>query len=231
MFDIIFRMLAQGDAAVPAGGMGRISEQLASHVPTDRVHLSTPIASVAPGRVTTSTGHEIAARSVIVAVEGPQASALLGLPPVDSRSVGCVYFDAPTPPTNKKLIILDGTGNGPVFNVAVMSNVAPTYAPAGRHLVAAAVPGCNEGSLQAADLADVARRQLRSMFGPMVDAWRHLRTYRIAHGQPDQSPPFNPKDEVVLGEGLFVCGDHRDTASIQGALYSGRRCAEAVLST
>jgi hypothetical protein len=28
-----------------------------------------------------------------------------------------------------------------------------------------------------------------------------------------------------------VCGDHRDTGSIQGALYSGRRCAEAVAST
>jgi hypothetical protein len=25
-----------------------------------------------------------------------------------------------------------------------------------------------------------------------------------------------------------VCGDHRDTASIQGALFSGRRTGEAV---
>jgi len=29
-------------------------------------------------------------------------------------------------------------------------------------------------------------------------------------------------------EGLFVCGDHRDTASIQGAMISGRRAAAAV---
>jgi monoamine oxidase len=27
---------------------------------------------------------------------------------------------------------------------------------------------------------------------------------------------------------VFVCGDHRDTASIQGALVSGNRAAEAV---
>jgi predicted NAD/FAD-dependent oxidoreductase len=32
-----------------------------------------------------------------------------------------------------------------------------------------------------------------------------------------------------MTEGLFVCGDHRDTASIQGALVSGRRTAEAIL--
>jgi predicted NAD/FAD-dependent oxidoreductase len=34
---------------------------------------------------------------------------------------------------------------------------------------------------------------------------------------------------VALGEGLFVCGDHRDTASIQGAMFSGERTARAVL--
>jgi hypothetical protein len=33
-----------------------------------------------------------------------------------------------------------------------------------------------------------------------------------------------------LGEGLFVCGDHRDTASIQGAMFSGGRTATAVVA-
>lgn len=64
-----------------------------------------------------------------------------------------------------------------------------------------------------------------------LDSWQHLRTDAIAHGQPSQSPPFSPKRRVSLGDGLFVCGDHRDTASIQGALYSGRRTAEAVLAS
>ncbi len=33
-----------------------------------------------------------------------------------------------------------------------------------------------------------------------------------------------------LGEGLFECGDHRDSATLDGALKSGRRAAEAVLA-
>jgi hypothetical protein len=53
---------------------------------------------------------------------------------------------------------------------------------------------------------------------------------RIAHGHPDQRPGFCPKQAVRLGDGRYVCGDHRDTASIQGALYSGRRTASAVLA-
>lgn len=156
------------------------------------------------------------------------ASQLLGLDPVASRSAACVYFDAPTVPTDSKLIVLDGSGQGPVLNVAVMSNVSSHYAPPGRHLVAAAIPG--EAALATSDLETAARSQLQMMFGPMVDSWRHLRTYRIEHGQPDQSPPFDPRQRVSLGNGIFVCGDHRDTASIQGALFSGRRCAEAVLA-
>jgi len=28
---------------------------------------------------------------------------------------------------------------------------------------------------------------------------------------------------------MFVCGDHRDTASLQGAMFSGERTAAAVL--
>jgi predicted NAD/FAD-dependent oxidoreductase len=75
------------------------------------------------------------------------------------------------------------------------------------------------------------RRQLSGWFGDVVDGWRHLRTYRIAHALPAKLPPtLDPADRAVrLGPGMFVCGDHRETASIQGALASGRRAAQAVV--
>ena len=223
MFDVIFRTLADGDSAVPERGMGTITEQLASRLTHTSIHLDTPAVAVEPGRVVVSGGRSITAKNVIVATEGPVAAALLGLPQVESRSAGCVYFAADVAPVDGAYVILDGHGHGPVYNVAVMSHVSPAYAPPGKHLVAAALPGAIEGDLESA-----ARRQLRSWWGPQVDNWRHLRTYRIAHGQPDQTPPFSPKKNVSLGNGIFVCGDHRDTGSIQGAMFSGRRCAEAV---
>jgi Flavin containing amine oxidoreductase len=45
---------------------------------------------------------------------------------------------------------------------------------------------------------------------------------------PEQPAPLRTRQPVDLGDGLFVAGDHRDTASIQGALVSGRRAAAAV---
>ena len=116
--------------------------------------------------------------------------------------------------------------DNPALNVAVMSNVAPEYAPSGQALVAAACPGLAATGLEAA-----VRAQLRGWWGEAVDDWRHLRTDVIEHGQPDCAPPFAPKRPVALGDGIFVCGDHRDTPSIQGALYSGRRTADAVLAS
>ena len=226
MFDVIFRTLAAGDSVVPARGMGEIPAQLAAGLERTAVHLGTRVTSVTPGRVGVEGGHEVSADAVIVATEGPVAAKLLGLPAVGSRAAGCVWFAADSSPVDGAWIVLDGRGTGPVLNVAVMSNVSPHYAPAGRHLVAAAMPGVVEGDLESA-----ARRQLRSWWGPQVETWRHLRTDRIPHGQPDQSPPFNPRKRVSLGDGIFVCGDHRDTASIQGAMFSGRRCAEAVIES
>ena len=116
--------------------------------------------------------------------------------------------------------------NRKATNVAVLSDVAPDYAPAGRSLIAAACPGVADAAAETA-----VRLQLEKIWGEAVIGWRHLRTDVIEHGQPRQPPGFSPKQRVALGDGLFVCGDHRDTASIQGALFSGRRCAEAVLAS
>jgi len=221
-FDIIFRMLADGDSAVPAAGMQAIPQQLADRLPAGAIHLDSPVSATTPTSITVD-GSTISASTVVVATEGPAAAALLGIAPVESKSVGAVYFTAAAAPIAEKYVVLDGTGRGPVLNVAVMSNVAPTYAPAGSHLIVAAAPG-HDGPTIETD----ARAQLRGWWGAQVDAWEHLATYRIAHGQPRQRPPFDPKRRVRLDDGRFVCGDHRDTASIQGAMYSGRRCGLAI---
>jgi hypothetical protein len=97
---------------------------------------------------------------------------------------------------------------------------------AGRALIAAAVPG--PGALRP-NLSERVREQLARWLGASTSDLTHLRTDVIPHGQPVQTPPLNPRRRVDLGDGLFVCGDHRDTASIQGAMFSGERTAAAVL--
>jgi phytoene dehydrogenase-like protein len=227
-FALILAMLAEGDAAVPAQGMGEIPAQLAADLPDGTVVLDARVAEVDTDGVTTADGRRVGARAVVVAVEGPAAARLLGLADPGSRPVSSLQFGADAAPIPDRLVVLDGERQGPATNLAVMSNVAPAYAPPGRALISVEVPGAltpTDG-----DLLDAVRTQLRGWFGAAVDGWEHLRTLRIAHGHPDQRPGFSPKRAVRLGDGRYVCGDHRDTASIQGALYSGRRAASVVLA-
>jgi phytoene dehydrogenase-like protein len=222
MFDAIFRCLAEGDAAVPAEGMGAIPAQLAARLRPGTVHLNTPVGAIDAMTVRTIDGRAITADAVVVATDGPVSHRLIGTREVGSKPVTAVWFAADSPPT-RNLIVLDGDGNGPAGNVVIMSNAAPSYAPNGQALIVAAIAGRADPTAETA-----VRRQLGGWWGSQVDSWRHLRTDSIEHGQPDQRVPFSPKRRVSLGEGLFVCGDHRDTGSIQGALFSGRRTAEAI---
>ena len=178
--------------------------------------------------VVLSDGERINARCVVIATDGPTAHDLLGarVPDPGSRAAACCWFSAPSAPIAGPVLILDGDASGPAKNVAVMSEVAPSSATTSQALVAAAIPGP-----EALDpgLTGRVREQLARWFGSVTTDWEHLRTDVIPHGQPSQNPPLHPKRAVALGDGMFVCGDHRDTASIQGAMFSGGRTATAVL--
>ena len=79
-------------------------------------------------------------------------------------------------------------------------------------------------------LAEV-REQLEEWFGMAVKNWHHLRTYSIPYALPAQAPPALsvPERPVQWQPGIYICGDHRDNASIQGAMVSGRRAADSVI--
>jgi phytoene dehydrogenase-like protein len=226
-FDVILRMLATGATGVPRRGMGAIPAQVAAGLPDGWVELGAEVAAVDGTGVDLADGRRVGARAVVVATEGPVAHRLLGPRVADpgSRAAACCWFSSSAPPRVGAVLMLDGTASGPAANVVVMSQVSPSYAPEGRSLIAAAVPG--PGAL-APDLTERVRTQLARWFGSTTAEWDHLRTDVIPHGQPAQAPPFHPKQRVALGEGVFVCGDHRDTASLQGAMFSGERTASAV---
>jgi phytoene dehydrogenase-like protein len=226
-FDTILRMLATGSIGVPRRGIGAIPAQLAATLPEDTVRLGAPVAHVGASRVVLADGEQLDGRAVVVATDGPTAHRLLGERVADpgSRAAACCWFSAPRAPLQGPLLVLDGEMSGPAKNLAVMSEVSPSYAPSGQSLIAAAVPGP-----EALDptITTRVREQLSRWFGSMTGDWEHLRTDVIPHGQPAQGPPLHPKQRVALGNGVFVCGDHRDTASIQGAMFSGERTAAAV---
>jgi phytoene dehydrogenase-like protein len=230
MFEFVFKMLSEGEAVVPSRGMGAIPAQIASHLPENSIRLNAHADSLHENQLILAGGETLTARAIVVAAEGPSAANLVGEVEPASRSVTCFYYSAEEPPVPHPAIVLNGDGAGPVNNFAVMSQVAPSYAPSGKSLIAVSVLGLQQLTEQ--QLGGFIIAQMKNWFGPVARSWRYLKGYRIPHAQPQQLPGAlePPQRPVRVRPGVYLCGDHRDNASIDGAMVSGRRAAEAVLA-
>ena len=230
MYEFVFKMMSEGDAAVPAQGMGAIPAQLAEKLPPGTVRLGTAVEELHENELKLAGGEILKARAIVVAAEGPSAAKLIGEVEPASRSVTCFYYAADEAPVADPLLVLNGDGAGPVNNFSVISNVAPLYAPKGKHLVSVSVLGTHK--LTEEQLSGFIIAQMKNWFGKMASSWQMLRGYYLTHAQPQQYPGAlePPQRPVRVRPGVYVCGDHRDNASIHGAMVSGRRAGEAVLA-
>uniref|UniRef100_A0ACD5WQD9 Uncharacterized protein n=1 Tax=Avena sativa TaxID=4498 RepID=A0ACD5WQD9_AVESA len=238
LFELVFKRLALGDNALPDAGIGAIAAQLADRLPAGSVRLNARAAAVDPSSgVTLDTGETVPGElGVIVAVEQPEAEKLLPQLPTRPKKAGaaerstvCIYFSADRAAVQDPVLLLNGSGKGIVNNMFFATNVAPSYAPAGKVLVSVSLVGSFVGR-EDAELAGEVVRELGGWFGPEeVASWAHLRTYRIGFAQPDQTPPTMPAGrDPRVGDGVYVCGDHWCSATFDGAMVSGRRAAEAL---
>ena len=222
---LLVRSFVLGSPSLPSLGMGRLPEVVAATLPAGTVRLGVPVRGVTGTSVRTDGG-DLAARAVVVATDPTTAGRLTGVDAPPMKALTTFWHTTEEPPTRRPLLHLDADHRGPVVNTAVMTNVAPSYAPAGRSLVATTVLGA-DGS---AATERSAREQAGLVYGVGTASWRLVTAHVVAAALPAQPPPLRHRQPVALGDGLFVAGDHRDTASIQGAAVSGRRAADAVLA-
>lgn len=232
--DFLLVNFSAGPATLPNGGMRRIPEQLAAALPEAVVRTNSKVKAIEKGRVILEGGEVLEADHVVIATDGRAAAKLVEeISAPATLAVGQIAFDAgSSPPTADPVLVLDGDGDGPVNNVQVISNAAPGYAPAGRSLVTCSIL---EHELDQDDelLERRVRLQLGDWFGPSVNGWRTLRIDRVEHSLPAQ--PVGSLDPIErplrLRRWLWVAGDHRSTASIDGALSTGRHVGEQIAST
>jgi hypothetical protein len=167
---------------------------------------------------------------VVVAAQARAAARLLpGLDVPAAHALTTWYHLADCPPRQltdgRSVLVVDGQRRGPVVNTVVLTHTAPSYASAGRVLVASSALGVRR---EAATEADV-RGHLGLLYGADTRSWQLVGHYPVADALPALPATTPLQRPVRFGDGGYVCGDHRDTPSIQGAMVSGRRAARAVL--
>lgn len=232
VFEQVWAAFSRGAIALPQEGMGAIARQLAEGIPKATIRLRAPVARLDGCRVVLASGERLDSDAVVLATDYATAAALRGEPvPTDpGRRSMSLYFDAPAPPVRGPWLMVNGDGQGPIGTASVLSEVASTYAPAGRALVA--VNLTDQAVLDSGELLAAVCRQLREWFGRQVEDWRHLRTDCIDRALPPLSllSAENGEGRPRIRPGLYHCGDYCASGTLDGALRSGREAAEAILA-
>lgn len=255
-FEFLFRMFSMGDTAVPEQGMEEIPRQMAARLKEGTLSTGAHVRSIAAtqgGYAVEVQGRDrVVTRRVVLALPDDAwrtlVEPMMGKKGANHRGARrwnrttTFYYAAERAPVNVPIILLNGEGPqaGPVNNVAVMSRVSAAYAPAGAELIAVSVVGeapQSDDGMEKLE-ADV-RAHLEHWFPGEVRSWRVIGGYPIEHALPLQStadwerskPALPMRGESTADAKIFVCGDQSETASIQGALVSGRRAAEAAVAS
>lgn len=224
--DLALRDYARGALCVPAGGSGTLPDLLAAALPPGTVRTGVHVTAAGITSVRTKEHGELRCRSLLLATGAGAAAELLpGLRVPAFHPVTVLHHTAPAPPPTGRSLVLDGDRSGPVAYTAVMSEVDPSRAPEGRTLITSTVLGTPPP-----DLDRSVRTHLATLYGTPADAWELLAAHHDPEAVPAMEAPHDPRRPVRVLAGLYVCGDHRDTSTVQGALNSGRRAAAAILT-
>jgi phytoene dehydrogenase-like protein len=236
LFRFNYAMLSRGATTLPAGGMGRISEQLASCLPAGAVRLGVRVEGLERdgGRVTAvrAAGETLRADAVVLATHAPEARRLAGVEaPRGALPCTTILFGGEERLYRGKKLVLNANPDAFVNDCALISNVAPGYAPPGKHLLSASVTG-----LPALSDAELTRRALEDLgrLAPpeRLRTYKPLRIFRIEYGQYPQPPGYRralPR-EVHPEPGLWLAGEYFGSSSINGAMASGEETARALLT-
>ncbi|MFI5756956.1 NAD(P)/FAD-dependent oxidoreductase [Streptomyces sp. NPDC051569] len=223
-FHLVWRSMVRGTLCLPAAGIGAVPAQLAERLPTGTVRPETPVRTLTDTGALTDDGTPWEADTVVVAT-GPRAAAglLPGLDIPDTRTVTTYYHAASVPPLREPTLLVHAGRR--FLNTCVISEVVPGYAPAGRALVATSVLGPDRPGREA-----VLRADLAEVYYTPTSDWESLAAYTIEDALPAMPAPWPLSRPARIAPGRYVCGDHRATGSVQGALASGARAAREILA-
>ena len=224
-FKFLYSLFAKGDVAVPQNGMQAIPEQIAGHLSPNQIRLNTPVKKISGKTVYLENGETIEADKIVLATDAQTAAKLLGEESnVEFNSTVCMYFesDVPLKLDGAPYLIINSNTNELIDHLLVSSDVAPTYAPAGKTLISVNVVGNKEISDDS--LEESVQAELIKWFG-RENVSQHLKTYRI----PQALPQFFQGSSIIrslkINDYTYRCGDYTAYPSLNAAMKTGREVA------
>lgn len=223
LFQFIFKMFAEGYAAIPAKGMQAIPDQLLSRLNKTEVRYNTRVEQVKDGQVHTSSGDFPFDGLIITSAPGEILSDYKS-PAIEFKSTVNLYFTTPKKQGDGYIGLIPSSSSL-INNISVLSDVAAGYAPADSNLLSVSVIGTPE--IDETELNETIRAELATILKLDLPHIQHLRNHKIKFALPIVDEPVMnlTREQSRYDKGIYLAGDYLLGGSLNGAMVSGRQSA------
>ncbi len=222
-----FRQFLTGRAYLPSEGMGAIPWQLANRLNKTQIHYQKNVIRIEEHFIELESGETYRPDIIICCFDSRTTNQFFPLIPCHAMiGITCLYYFIDSNLIKPHKMLMLGDLKGPVNNLSIDSAVQPSYAPKGQHLLSATVVDNKWQKIR--DLESCVQQQISDWLGAKPS---HLNTYVIKTALPSQDhPPPLVDYHHPRHEGIYIAGEVVDSASINGALASGKKIAHKIIN-
>ncbi len=217
MFEFVFKMFAEGEAAIPAAGIGAIPEQLRSGLDKTKFLMGKQVNEVNDKELIFTDGNAITAEHIITTTP-------LDPKTVQWKSCDNLYFEVKEQQFPTGIIGLIASGEALINNLHYLFDTQT----GGKKVLSVTV--VKPHGLEEAALSQKAATELSAYCG--ITTVRLLKHYRIQRALPDiKDLKMNRSvSEYSPEKGMYTAGDYLLNSSLNAAMRSGEQTAEAIFN-
>ena len=227
MFEFVYKMFGEGNAALPKDGIQAIPKQLFEKLKNTTCVFNTKVKSVENGSIILESGETLKSNFTIIATQASGLVSNLKNQATLWKSCDTLYFEVAKREIKKPLIGLIAAHNALINNIFYHTSLQ-TSATATKELLSVTV--IDRQNLTNKQLVTEVQKELKELCN--IDYCTFIKQYNIPMALPklqDIQYEMLPS-ETRLTETIFLAGDTQLNGSLNAAMIAGERAALEVIN-
>ena len=227
MFEFVYKMFGEGNAALPKDGIQAIPKQLFEKLKSTTIIFNTKVKSVENGSIKLESGETLKSNFTIIATQASGLVSNLKNQATQWKSCDTLYFEVAKREIKKPLIGLIAMHNALINNIFYHTSLQ-TSATATKELLSVTV--VDKQNLTNRQLVTEVQKELKELCN--IDSCTFIKQYNIPMALPNlQDIQYEMlPSETRLTETIFLAGDTQLNGSLNAAMIAGERAALEVIN-
>ena len=222
-FKNVFSNFNKGYAAVPVNGMQAIPDQMVKNLNPHNLLLGNKVIEAKNPEKIVLENNEIIEAKFMVLTGG--SNSLVNNHIVEFNSVRTFYFSSRVKVKHPKYINLFPY-DSLINNIAILSSVSENYSPEGNTLFSITII---ESDLSKSELIDIIQDKLSTYYGDEKSNYIFMKEINIKQATIKQKTGYFDL-KIEDKKNILFAGDYTTYGSIEGAVVSGIKTAEKLIS-